>query len=83
MEPNFVLNQTSIKPDFTTTTEIVFNITTTSEMNFNITSTSTIDTNLTTMTNETTPSRKNNGYIHQKNTVLFPIFFLLFKIILS
>jgi hypothetical protein len=81
LEPTFSSNETSTKSDTTTLSTITVNITTQSDM----TTLSTITTNITTTspTNQPTPTRQNDAYHHQENTLLFSVLALLFSIIIQ
>jgi hypothetical protein len=69
LEPEFSSSETSIKPDFTTT------ITSEIDSNINITTTTT--------KTKTTSMTENSVGNHQKNTLIFSIFILLFSMILQ
>jgi hypothetical protein len=75
LEPTFSSNETSTKSDTTTLSTITVNITTQSDMTTNITTTS--------PTNRPTPTRQNDAYNHQENTLLFSVLALLFSFIIQ
>ncbi len=82
MEPELPSYQTSIEPNFTTTSQINFNITATPVTGYTITTTSQMNSNMTTTTKGTTSTGKSDAYTYQKNTFLFTILGLLFSMIL-
>jgi len=81
LEPTFSSNETSTKSDITTLSTITVNITTQSDM----TTLSTMTANITTTspTNQSNPTRQNDAYHHQENTLLFSVLALLFSIIIQ